>query len=100
MSTPATAPARLAAVAIVARVLVVLVLLFTAPALAAQLPAMFTTEQEAQRHCPSDVVVWLNLPSGVYHFRGQRWYGRTKSGAFVCRQEADAAGDRAARNGQ
>jgi hypothetical protein len=60
----------------------------------------FTTEQEAQRHCPSDVVVWLNLPSGIYHFKGQRWYGATKNGAFVCKEEADRAGDRATRNGE
>jgi hypothetical protein len=60
----------------------------------------FPTEQAAQKHCPSDIVVWLNLPTGVYHFKGQRWYGNTKSGAFVCRKEADKEGDRATKNGQ
>jgi hypothetical protein len=45
-------------------------------------------------------VVWLNLPSGIYHLKGQRWYGRTKSGAYVCKQEADKAGDRGSLNGQ
>jgi hypothetical protein len=67
---------------------------------AANAPSLFNTEQQAQQHCPSDTVVWLNLPSGIYHFKGQRWYGRTKSGAFVCRKEADQVGDRATRNGQ
>jgi hypothetical protein len=67
---------------------------------AANSPPLFTTEQQAQQHCPADVVVWLNLPSGVYHFKGQRWYGATKSGAYVCKREADQAGDRATRNGQ
>jgi hypothetical protein len=61
---------------------------------------LFTTEQKAQQHCPKDTVVWLNLPSGVYHFKGQRWYGNTRNGAFVCEQEADKAGDRGTRNGQ
>lgn len=61
---------------------------------------LFPTEQSAQQHCPSDVVVWLNLPSGIYHFRGQRWYGRTKRGAYVCELEAKSSGDRADRNGQ
>lgn len=61
---------------------------------------LFPTQQDAQKHCPSDVVVWLNLPTGVYHFQGQRWYGNTKSGAYVCRKEADNAGDRPTRNGQ
>jgi hypothetical protein len=67
---------------------------------AAGTPASFATEKAAQQHCPSDTVVWLNLPSGIYHLKGQRWYGQTKSGAYVCRVEADKAGDRLDRNGQ
>jgi hypothetical protein len=35
--------------------------------------AKFTTEQQAQQHCPSDVVVSVNLPSGIYHMKGERW---------------------------
>ena len=61
---------------------------------------LFPTEQEAQKHCQADTVVWLNLPTGVYHFKGQRWYANTKSGAFVCQKEADQAGDRPTKNGQ
>jgi len=61
---------------------------------------LFTTEVTAQQHCPSDTVVWVNTASSVYHFKGQRWYGNTKSGAYVCEKEADQAGDRATRNGQ
>lgn len=61
---------------------------------------MFSTEAAAQAHCPADVVVWLNIPTGIYHERGMRWYGRTKHGAFVCRKEADNAGYRDTRNGQ
>ena len=60
----------------------------------------FPSEIQAQQHCHSETVVWLNLPSGVYHYKGERWYGRTNGGAFVCRAEADRAGDRASRNGQ
>ena len=63
-------------------------------------PQLFSTEQVAQQHCPTDTVVWLNTKSGVYHFKGQRWYAATKQGAFVCKKEADAAGTRATRNGQ
>jgi hypothetical protein len=78
-----------------------LVLLAVSPmqAQAGELP-LFSVQQEAQQHCPKDVVVWLNLPTGIYHFQGQRWYGATQSGAYVCRREADAAGDRATHNGQ
>lgn len=60
----------------------------------------FQSEREAQKHCPKDTVVWLNLPTGVFHFKGQRWYGRTKHGAYVCKKEATTEGDRATRNGQ
>ena len=60
----------------------------------------YATEVAAQRHCPRDTVVWLNTNSGIYHEKGMRWYGNTKSGAYVCKGEADAAGDRDTRNGQ
>jgi len=61
---------------------------------------LFSSEAAAQSHCPNDTVVWLNTNSGIYHEKGMRWYGRTKSGAYVCKKEADAAGDRDTRNGQ
>lgn len=61
---------------------------------------LFTSEASAQTHCPADEVVWLNIASGIYQQKGMRWYGRTRHGAFVCRKEADAAGDRNTRNGQ
>ena len=60
----------------------------------------FTSEPEAQKHCPADIVVWVNTPSGVYHFKGMRWYGNTNRGAYVCQKEGDQAGYRATRNGQ
>ena len=63
-------------------------------------PAMFGTEAAARRHCPRDVVVWLNIPTHIYHEKGMRWYARTKHRAYVCKREADAAGDRNTRNGQ
>jgi hypothetical protein len=83
--------------------LVLIGLLILAPqigAAAAQSAPEFPTEIEAQKHCPSDVVVWVNNPSGIYHFKGMRWYGNTKNGAFVCQKEGDKAGYRATRNGQ
>jgi hypothetical protein len=61
---------------------------------------LFSTEAAAQKNCPKDQVVWLNTASGIYHEKGMRWYGNTKHGAYVCRKEADAAGDRDTRNGQ
>jgi hypothetical protein len=61
---------------------------------------LFDTEAAAQKHCPRDQVVWLNTNTGIYHEKGMRWYGNTKHGAYVCRKEADAAGDRDTHNGQ
>ncbi len=61
---------------------------------------LFPAETEAQHHCPADLVVWVNTATGVYHFKGMRWYGNTKNGAYVCEKEADEAGYRPTRNGQ
>ncbi len=42
--------------------------------------------------CPGDTVVWLNQNTGVYHLPGDRWYGRTKHGAYECESQAEAEG--------
>jgi hypothetical protein len=60
----------------------------------------FTSEAQAQQHCPADTVVWLNLPTMIWHYKGERWYARTKNGAFVCKKEASVSGARETRNGQ
>jgi hypothetical protein len=60
----------------------------------------FTDEAKAQQHCPKDVVVWLNLPTMIWHYKGQRWYARTQHGAFACEKEAAASGARGTKNGQ
>jgi len=43
------------------------VLLAVGPALGAGM-MMFKSEQQAQQHCPSDTVVWLNTTNATYHF--------------------------------
>jgi hypothetical protein len=67
---------------------------------ASRFDRIFTVENEAQQHCPSDTIVWVNTPTGVYHLKGMRWYGNTNHGAYVCKKEGDEAGYRATRNGQ
>lgn len=66
----------------------------TAPAAAGQ----FAHEAQAKSHCPGDTVVWANLDSKVYHFSGNRSYGNTKKGAYMCERDTTAAGFRAAKN--
>jgi hypothetical protein len=58
----------------------------------------FSTEAQAKAKCPADTVVWVNTDSNIYHFAGGRNYGHTKSGAYMCERDANAAGARAAKN--
>ena len=58
---------------------------------------LFGTEIEAQKHCPADIVVWVNTPTGIYHFRGMRWYGNTNRSRMSakkreCRQAIELLG--------
>ena len=56
---------------------------------------VFQFEQEAKRHCPADVVVWVTRAHGIYDASTERWYGRTSNGAFACLKDAKKAGFRA-----
>ena len=56
----------------------------------------FSTADAAQAHCPRDVVVWLNIPSGIYHYKGERWYGahptrriRVRKRSHCCRRSRE-----------
>lgn len=53
----------------------------------------FTTEAAAKAHCPGETIVWANLGSSkAYHLSGDRYYGKTKHGAYMCQKDADRAG--------
>ena len=58
----------------------------------------FATEALAKAHCPAGIVVWVNLKSQVYHFSGNKDYGTTKEGAYMCETDAKAEGAHAAKN--
>jgi hypothetical protein len=58
----------------------------------------FASEALAKAHCPADLVVWANLKSKIYHFSGNKDYGTTKEGAYMCEKEALGQGVRAAKN--
>lgn len=70
----------------------------TAPAPAVKATTGYNTEREAQTTCPSDMVVWVNEKSDVYHFKGARYYGATKSGGYMCEREALRQGNHAAKD--
>jgi hypothetical protein len=45
----------------------------------------FRHEAQAQRHCPADVVVWLDFRKGIYCSKRQRRYASGIVGSLVCR---------------
>jgi hypothetical protein len=70
----------------------------SAPRSTATLEAgQFADDVSAKASCPTDTVVWVNLPSKIYHFAGTRSYGTTKRGTYMCEKEAIAAEDRASK---
>jgi hypothetical protein len=54
--------------------------------------AQFESAAQARAHCPGDTVVWANLASKAYHYYGERRYGATRHGAYMCENDAIAAG--------
>jgi hypothetical protein len=54
----------------------------------------FRYEDQAQRHCPADMVVWLDFRKGIYYSKRQRQYVQGYNGSFVCRSEARRSGYR------
>ena len=81
----------------------ILLAMVLAPTCAAcgQSPAVlsaFRTEQQAQEHCPSDAVVWVDPQSGTYQLKGHGSYGLSGTGRYACRSEAEGAGMHAMAN--
>jgi len=58
----------------------------------------FSTEALAKARCPAETVVWVNLSSRIYHFAGNKDYGKTKRGAYMCEKDTVAAKFRPAKN--
>jgi hypothetical protein len=54
----------------------------------AQVLTPFRYEDQAQRHCPADTVVWLDFKKRKYYLREQKLYGSGFHGSFVCLQQA------------
>ena len=58
----------------------------------------YATEGQAKFRCVGGTVVWANLDSKIYHFSGNKTYGQTKAGAYMCERDAQTQGMRAAKN--
>jgi hypothetical protein len=54
--------------------------------------AKYTTEADAKGACGSDPIVWANTSSKALHANGDKYYGHTKHGAYVCQSAAQKAG--------
>lgn len=53
----------------------------------------YSTEVTAKAHCPTDTVVWANLGgSKAYHVSGDKYFGKTKHGAYMCKKDAEQTG--------
>jgi competence protein ComEA len=48
---------------------------------------------------PRKGMVWVNTDSRIYHYEGDRWYGKTKEGKYMTEADAKAAGYRASKEG-
>jgi hypothetical protein len=70
----------------------------SAPRSTATLEAnQFADDVSAKASCPTDTVVWVNLPSKIYHFAGTKNYGTTSRGVYMCEKLAIAGENRASK---
>ncbi|WP_426434567.1 hypothetical protein [Bradyrhizobium genosp. P] len=54
----------------------------------AQMMTPFRYQDQAQRHCPADEVVWLDFAKRKYYLNSQKLYGHGFHGSYVCLREA------------
>jgi len=67
------------------------------PAICANPYEALGVSELARPFCLFDAVVWASPASRVYYRAGERRYGRTRHGRYVCEADATAAGYRASR---
>jgi competence protein ComEA len=56
-----------------------------------------TAAGNAAQNPPAKGMVWVNTDSKIYHYEGDRWYGKTKQGKYMTEADAKAAGYRASK---
>ena len=70
----------------------------SAPASQQTAKATANSASAASRGTPGPGMVWVNLDSGVYHYDGSRYYGKTKNGKYMSEADAVKAGYHPAKN--
>ena len=55
------------------------------PALASQAAESGMNSMRMPMCAASNPVVWVNTDSKMYYMKGERYYGKTKAGSFVCK---------------
>ena len=55
-----------------------------------------SVQERTNTRSPSDVTVWANTSSSVYHCPGTRWYGTTRNGKYMTQEQAEDHGYRPA----
>ena len=68
------------------------------PSQSASTPPAKAASSSTSQGTPGPGTVWVNLESGVYHYEGSQYYGKTKSGKYMSEADAVKAGYHAAKN--
>ena len=67
-----------------------LIILLSATGASARL-TLFRYEDQAQRYCPDDIVVWLDFKKRKYYLRNQKLYGSgSRAAMYALRKRAEA----------
>jgi hypothetical protein len=56
------------------------------------LPPLYISAAQAQAACPNDQVVWANWSARTEHLPADKYYGKTKVGAYACEAAATQSG--------
>jgi DNA uptake protein ComE-like DNA-binding protein len=71
----------------------------TSPSSAPPAKSAKTSGDKVAQTPPAKGMVWVNTDSKVYHYDGDRWYGKTKQGKYMTETDAIAAGYRSSKEG-